>query len=132
MRANGAGQKRLTVNGLPTDSGPVFSPDGGQIAFHTNRDGNFEIYEMGPTARSRTTSPTTRRETSPPTGSRCGSGIGRMLGTAMDRRLKMYGLSEYLMALQEVEKARLAAARMARREGLPRQGERVFRVRLIY
>jgi TolB protein len=47
MRASGAGQQRLTVNGLPTDSGPVFSQDGGQIAFQTNRDGNFEVYAMG-------------------------------------------------------------------------------------
>lgn len=46
IRANGSGQKRLTVNGVPTDSGPVFSPDGTKIAFQTNRDGNFEIYEM--------------------------------------------------------------------------------------
>jgi Tol biopolymer transport system component len=46
MRANGSRQERLTVNGLPTDSGPVFSPNGKEIAFQTNRDGNFEIYTM--------------------------------------------------------------------------------------
>ncbi len=28
------------------DGGPVWSPDGGQIAFVSNRDGNFEIYRM--------------------------------------------------------------------------------------
>jgi Tol biopolymer transport system component len=46
MRANGAGQQRLTVNGLPRDASPVFSPDGRKIVFETNKDGNFEIYEM--------------------------------------------------------------------------------------
>ncbi len=46
MRAGGSGQKRLTVNGVPTDSAPVFSPDGRKIAFQSNRDGNFEIYAM--------------------------------------------------------------------------------------
>jgi Tol biopolymer transport system component len=54
LSANGAGQQRLTVNGLPTDSGPVFSPDGGQIAFQSNRDANFEIYAMGPNGEHQT------------------------------------------------------------------------------
>ncbi len=34
------------TNGVPTVGGPVFSPSGQKIAFHTNRDGNVEIYEM--------------------------------------------------------------------------------------
>jgi len=36
----------LTDNGVPTDISSVFSPNGEKIAFHTNRDGNFEIYKM--------------------------------------------------------------------------------------
>ena len=31
---------------MPTVGGPVFSPSGKKIAFHTNSDGNFEIYKM--------------------------------------------------------------------------------------
>ena len=46
MNANGSGQQRLTVNGLPRGAGPVFSPRGGKIAFESDREGNFEIYKM--------------------------------------------------------------------------------------
>ena len=30
------------------DGEPEWAPDGSRIAFHTNRDGNFEIYSMNP------------------------------------------------------------------------------------
>lgn len=46
MRADGKGQDRLTDNGVETVGGPVFSPSGRKVAFHTNRDGNFEVYKM--------------------------------------------------------------------------------------
>lgn len=45
MKANGDDQTRLTSNTVD-DSLPVFSPDGRQIAFHSSRDGNAEIYRM--------------------------------------------------------------------------------------
>ena len=44
MRRDGSGQRRLTENGAPRDASPVFSPEGGRIAFNSNRDGNFEVY----------------------------------------------------------------------------------------
>jgi Tol biopolymer transport system component len=46
MTAKGTKPVRLTDNGAATDAGPSFSPDGRRIAFHTNRDGDFEIYAM--------------------------------------------------------------------------------------
>ena len=45
MDADGAHVTRLTENNF-LDSHPVWSPDGGKIAFATNRDGNWEIYAM--------------------------------------------------------------------------------------
>lgn len=50
MNADGQGQINLTNNASGVNDGaPAFSPDGSQIAFHSNRDGNFEIYTMGAT-----------------------------------------------------------------------------------
>src|SRR5882724_445849 len=42
MDADGSNQKRLTDHGMD----PSWSPDGRQIAFSSNRDGQFQIYEM--------------------------------------------------------------------------------------
>ena len=42
---NGDNLVRLTANEAD-DFCPAWSPDGGRIAFHSNRDGNFEIYVM--------------------------------------------------------------------------------------
>ena len=53
VSSGGSDQTRLTDN--PADDlSPVWSPDGSRIAFHSNRDGNFEIYVMpapGPQAQ---------------------------------------------------------------------------------
>lgn len=45
MNADGTNQIRLT-NNQAVDSRPVFSPDGKQLAFSSNRDGNAEVYVM--------------------------------------------------------------------------------------
>ncbi|HLL70641.1 MAG TPA: di-heme oxidoredictase family protein [Pyrinomonadaceae bacterium] len=44
MNADGSGQTQVTL-GLGTDERPAWSPDAANIAFSTNRDGNFEIYK---------------------------------------------------------------------------------------
>jgi Tol biopolymer transport system component len=45
MNANGTAQTRLT-DSLGIDATPHWSPDGTQIVFSSNRDGNWEIYTM--------------------------------------------------------------------------------------
>ena len=45
MDASGENPVRLTRDPA-RDGAPRWSPDGTKIAFHTNRDGNFEIYVM--------------------------------------------------------------------------------------
>ena len=43
--SSGGTPLQLTTNAV-TDGDPGWSPDGTEIAFATNRDGNFEIYKM--------------------------------------------------------------------------------------
>ena len=45
MDVDGSNQVNLT-NNAADDGGPAWSPDGSQIAFNSNRDGNDEIYVM--------------------------------------------------------------------------------------
>ena len=45
MNADGSSQTRLTKNPVRRWQ-PVWSPDGRQIAFVSQRDGNYEIYVM--------------------------------------------------------------------------------------
>ena len=45
MNADGATPVRLTTN-LAVDDFPDWSPDGGSIAFTSDRDGNGEVYGM--------------------------------------------------------------------------------------
>ncbi len=53
MNADGSNQTRLT-NNPAFDFQPSFSPDGSKIAFVSDRDGNFEIYEMNADGTSQT------------------------------------------------------------------------------
>jgi Tol biopolymer transport system component len=45
MQANGSGQTNLTQH-LDEDFSPAWSPDGGRIAFDSNRDGSYNIHVM--------------------------------------------------------------------------------------
>ena len=43
MNSDGSAAQRLTAN--PADDlNPVFSPDGNKVLFHSNRDGNFDLF----------------------------------------------------------------------------------------
>ena len=44
MNADASGQTRLTNNGRNLEH--VWSPSGNKIAFHSDRDGNWEVYVM--------------------------------------------------------------------------------------
>ena len=45
INADGSGFTRLT-NNEADDLFPTWSPDGEEIVFHSDRDGNYEIYMM--------------------------------------------------------------------------------------
>ncbi|MGH7597876.1 MAG: TolB family protein [bacterium] len=53
MNADGTSQTNIT-NNPAAESSPNWSPDGTQIAFISNRDGNFEIYTMNADGTSQT------------------------------------------------------------------------------
>ncbi|MDQ4131910.1 MAG: hypothetical protein M3179_01605 [Actinomycetota bacterium] len=46
MNADGGDPQPLVVNGGPLDRPFGFHPDSSQVVFHSNRDGNTEIYKM--------------------------------------------------------------------------------------
>jgi TolB protein len=46
MNADGSGVRQLTHGGTPYDFGGIWSPDGKQIAFKSNRDGDDDLYVM--------------------------------------------------------------------------------------
>lgn len=46
MNPDGSGKTLLVANGRPEDIPKGYHPDGSQLAFSSNRDGNSEIYKM--------------------------------------------------------------------------------------
>lgn len=54
MDRNGGSQMQLTTTVNANEGRPNWSPDGSAIVFHTNRDGNQEIYIMKPSGASQT------------------------------------------------------------------------------
>jgi CxxC motif-containing protein (DUF1111 family) len=54
MEADGNAQTQLTATIHANEGRPNWSPDGSAIAFHTDRDGNWEIYVMKPSGEGQT------------------------------------------------------------------------------
>jgi hypothetical protein len=54
MNADGSNPRPLIVNGTPSDRPFAYHPDGSQIVFQSNRDGNTEIYKMNADASGQT------------------------------------------------------------------------------
>ena len=48
MNPDGTNPIQLTEDPWASDEGPAWSPDGTQIAFSSDRDGDYEIYVMNP------------------------------------------------------------------------------------
>ena len=46
MRANGSAETNLTNRSGSSEGQPVWSPDGSELAFWSDRDGNVELYVM--------------------------------------------------------------------------------------
>ena len=53
MNADGSGQTRLT-DSPAWDANPSWSPDGGRIAFASEREGDLEVYVMNADGSSQT------------------------------------------------------------------------------
>ncbi len=52
MNADGTDQRSLTNSPGVQEGSPNWSPDGGRIAFTSDRDGDFEVYTMRPNGSS--------------------------------------------------------------------------------
>ena len=51
MNSDGSAQQKLTSNSAD-DLNPEFSPDGNKVLFHSNRNGNYDIFELDLTQQS--------------------------------------------------------------------------------
>jgi hypothetical protein len=90
MNSNGSGQVQITL-GAGNDERPAYSPDGSNIAFSTNRDGNYEIYKtpsIGGVATRLTNNPASDRN---PTWATDNTGIA--FGSDRNAGLKLWAVA---------------------------------------
>jgi Tol biopolymer transport system component/CxxC motif-containing protein (DUF1111 family) len=90
MNSNGSGQVQITL-GAGNDERPAYSPDGANIAFSTNRDGNYEIYKtpsVGGVATRLTNNPASDRN---PTWATDNTGIA--FGSDRNAGLKLWAIA---------------------------------------
>ena len=84
MNADGSGVTQLTHSPYG-DVEPAWSPDGGRVAFQSNRDGNFEIYVIGADGTGEDRLTFNPAKDSYPSGRPTGGCSSRATGTATAR-----------------------------------------------
>jgi hypothetical protein len=104
INRDGSDLQQLTENAA-LDFDPEWPPDGQKIAFESDRGLFSEIFVLN--AAGRDAAPTQSRPAARP-------GDRRNTEPKRRKKSKLYGLSEYLMIMHELEKARLA--RQARKD----------------
>jgi Tol biopolymer transport system component len=105
MRVDGSGLRKLTDDEAK-DRNPVWSPDGSQAAFYSNRDGFYEIWTVnrdGSGLRQRTVTPSERTERGNPLFP-VWSPDGRSIMVSADDQVARFGVRDEPAPRAEMER----------------------------